>query len=402
MWKFWIGWGNRAFVFDGDGPGMTSPITNCYETADQWPKLKTEMVTLYTPQKDWSFCHHPAISFFDGRFYATWSNGFIHEDDYGQRMMFSTAERFDQWSEPEVLAGPPPSKHGTEPAILTAAGMHVADGSLVAYYGLYDIVHGEFRYVEGKEHPDNLSTRDGTSLWARTTTDGEQWTEAADLNCPIIPNLGPEKLQSGRLIISGNTMFPYTDDPRGLAGWTPAGIYPQEMAEGMIDEPLTFEKVSKKAGWPVPLCEGSFYQKDDGAITMMLRSTENRLWVSHSQDDGITWTTPAPTNFTDNITKMHFGRWPDGRFYYVGCPDPEPGYTRRRLVLSLSDDGIVFDRSYILADEPFEMILPGRYKAGIYGYGHTMLNSDGCLYVIFSICKEQIAAVRTACELDIL
>ena len=377
---------------------MISPITNCYETAEQWPKLKTEMVTLYAPEKDWSFSHHPAIGFFDGRFYATWSNGFIHEDYYGQRVMYATAENFAHWSEPQILADPPASRHCSKPAILTAAGMHVAQGRLVAYYGLYDIIHDEFRYIDGQDHPENLCTGDGASLWARTTTDGANWTEAANLNCPVIPNLGPQRLRSGRLVISGNTMFPYTDDGSGLTGWTPTGIYPPEMAEGMVDEPLTFEEVSRRAGWPVSLHEGAFFQTEDGAITMMLRSSESRLWVTHSQDDGATWTTPAPTNFTDNVTKMHFGRWPDGRFYYVGCPDPELRYARPRFVLSLSNDGVVFDRSYVLADEPYTLQFAGRYKNGVYGYGHTMLHSDGYLYVIYSICKEQIAVLRTPCE----
>ena len=97
---------------------MTSPITNCYETSQRWPKLKAETMFIYTPQTDWTFSHHPAISFFDGRFYAGWSNGRLHEDDPGQRVMYATAERFDQWSEPRLLAGAPLGKHAPEPVTL--------------------------------------------------------------------------------------------------------------------------------------------------------------------------------------------------------------------------------------------------------------------------------------------
>lgn len=86
---------------------MESPITNCYDNVDLWPKLKTETVNMYTPQKNWTFSHHPAISFFNDRFYATWSNGLVDEDDSGQRVMDAAAQ-FDRWSGPLVLADAPP------------------------------------------------------------------------------------------------------------------------------------------------------------------------------------------------------------------------------------------------------------------------------------------------------
>jgi len=58
---------------------------------------------------------------------------------------------------------------------------------------------------------------------------------------------------------------------------------------------------------------------------------------------------------------------------------------------------VVFDRSYILADEAYAQAYAGMHKAGIYGYGHTMIH-DGWLYVIFSIQKEQVAVLRMTCE----
>lgn len=44
------------------------------------------------------------------------------------------------------------------------------------------------------------------------------------------------------------------------------------------------------------------------------------------------------------------------------------------------------------------MKFKGRYKAGVYGYGHMMIHNDGCLYVVYSICKEQIAALGIPCK----
>jgi hypothetical protein len=141
----------------------------------------------------------------------------------------------------------------------------------------------------------------------------------------------------------------------------------------------------------VHLCEGSFYQTDDGVLHMLLRSDTARLWLTESRDDGVTWSAPVPTQFTDNATKFHFGRLPDGRFYYVGCPDPEPPWQRCPLVLSLSRDGVQFSRHFILAgaDTPYTRRRDGVCKGGDYGYPHTLIHGDA-LHVIVSRRKEAV------------
>ena len=64
------------------------------------------------------------------------------------------------------------------------------------------------------------------------------------------------------------------------------------------------------------------------------------------------------------------------------------------LVLSLSDDGVRFERHFILADEPYAIRHEGMHKMGSYGYPHTMVH-DGLLYVIISLGKESVALLRT-------
>ena len=175
-----------------------------------------------------------------------------------------------------------------------------------------------------------------------TTTDGRAWSAPLDMNVPIVPNHGPQPTKSGRLIISGNIAFPYTDDPSGLAGWRMTGIYPEDMAATIFDDSEAFWKVQARMGWPAGLCEGSFYQTDNGVLHMLLRTTgpgyAGKLWDTESRDDGTTWSSPVETVFTDNNTKFHFGRLPDGvgrptagRYFYVGCPDPEPRGRATRL-----------------------------------------------------------------------
>jgi len=367
---------------------MTSPITNCFDSKAELIRLDAERVWLYQPETEWTYSHHQSITFFQGRFYAIWSNGRTHEDDVGQRVLMSTAADFHRWTEPAPLVDSLMGKRSE--LVFTAAGFHEHEGTLVAYAGQYE--YDANHLVDGRRKPKDSFHTD-TTLRALTTRDGKTWSDLLDLKVPIVPNHGPQAIASGRLIISGNISFPYTDSPDGLRGWRMTGIYLPSMAEPIVDDSESFWKIKEAMGWPVGLCEGSFFQTDDGVLHMLLRSNTERLWLTESRDDGTTWSAPAPLDFSDNATKFHFGRLPDGRFYYVGCPDPEPRWARARLVLSLSTDGVRFDDHRLLADDHYEMKQPGHAKGGQFGYPHTLIH-EGHLYVICSRRKEGVEAMR--------
>ena len=372
---------------------MPSPITNAYHPQAPRSRLPVERAYLYRPQHEWTYSHHASIAFFQGRFYAIWSNGRQHEDYPGQRVLIASSADFHTWTQPQPLVDSLQGKHSL--LVLTAAGFHHHQGTLVAYFGQYEYTEEALRNPTlqlGRQHQD-------TRLRALTSTDGRHWSGPLDMQLPIVPNHGPQPTRSGRLIISGNVAFPYTDDPSGLSGWRMAGIYPPDMAASIYDDSAGFWQVQARMGWPAGLCEGSFYQTRDGVLHMLLRATgpghRGRLWLTESDDDGATWSPPQELEFTDNNTKFHFGTLPDGRYYYVGCPDPEPRGARNPLVLSLSRDGVRFDRHFILADEEYQMQRPGLHKGGLYGYPHTLVH-DGYLYVIVSLRKEAVAALRVA------
>jgi hypothetical protein len=351
-------------------------------------RLPVERAWLYQPETEWFYSHHPHLTFFNGRHFAIWSNGRQDEDAPGQRVLFSTSADFRAWTPPVPLLDAQPGRHSER--VLTAAGFHQHAGRLVAYIGSY-----EYRpdvLENGRRRPGDQGHMD-TTLLAMTTPDGVHWDGPVDLRVPIIPNHGPQATASGRLIISGNISFPYTDDPSGLSGWRMTGLYPATMAANIVDDSESFWQVKAAMGWPVGLCEGSFYQTDDGVLLMLLRSNGERLWVTESRDDGATWSEPLPTAFSDNATKFHFGRLPDGRFYYVGCPDPEPRWRRSPLVLSLSEDGLRFDRHFVLADSPYVQHAEGLHKGGEYGYPHTWIQ-DGTLHVIVSRKKEAVEVLQ--------
>jgi len=364
------------------------PIANPdYQVATAM-RLPVERTWLYQPEREWTYSHHPHLAFFNGRYYAMWSNGRRDEDAPGQRVLMATSADFRTWTMPEPLLGSLSGRHGEQ--VLTAAGFHQFAGRLVAYIGQY-AYRPEF--LEHGQRQSGDCGHVGTTLLAMSTRDGIRWDGPIDLHLPVIPNHGPQATASGRLIICGNISFPYTDDPTGLDGWHMSGIYPPAMAPDIVDDSESFWQVQTMMGWPVGLCEGSYVQTDDGRLQMLLRSNTARLWLTESRDDGETWSAPVQTDFSDNATKFHFGRLSDGRFYYVGCPDPEPLWTRNPLVLSLSEDGRCFHRHFLIADTPYARRTEGLHKGGDYGYPHSLVHDDA-LMIIVSRQKEAIEVLR--------
>jgi hypothetical protein len=253
------------------GITQKTEIRNNYVTDKNIPHLRVEISMVYQPDSTWTYSHHASIIHFKNKLVALWSNGLVGEDQPGQRVLFSTSKDFYHWSKPRVLANPSVCNDDT-PNVLTAAGFHQFNDTLVAYYGEYS------------PHKTN------THLRAKISTDGEHWSKQINMHVPVNPNHGPEKIKSGGLIISGNFTFPYTDDYRGLSGWKMSSFYPSSLYQQ--DNPVTFYAPAAKSGLP-PLCEGSFFQTGNGIIHMLLRVTGNgwkgRLWLTKSKDNSVHW-----------------------------------------------------------------------------------------------------------------
>jgi BNR repeat protein len=354
---------------------QTVTISNNYINEQGLPHLHIERQMIYTPDKDWLYSHHPSITHFKNKFIAMWSNGMIDEDAPGQRVVFATSPDFMHWSAPEILATASAYNNDTL-NVLTAAGFHQFGDTLVAYYGEYS------------------PRRTNTHLWAKTSVDGEHWSIPLNMHIPVNPNHGPQQTHSGRLIISGNFSFPYTDDTSGLRGWKISSFYPDSLFKE--DNPAAFYAPAEKIHLP-PLCEGSFFETQDNVLHMLLRVTgkgwKGRLWMTVSKDNGVHWSLPVETSFSDNDSKFHFGKLPDGRFYYVGIPDTLHHYARTPLVIAVSKNGIFFNQQYIIADELYTLKKEGLWKGGQYGYPHTMIY-NGYMYVIISRQKESVEIIR--------
>lgn len=364
-----------AALFGISLQAQPTAVINTYSSDSGLTRLQIERAMIFVPDSQWMYSHHASITRFNNKFVAIWSNSMKDEDAPGQRVVFATSTDFFHWSAPKALALPSVYS-GDTPNVLTAAGFHQYKGRLVAYFGEYS------------------PKRTNTHLWAKTSTDGEHWSNAVDMKVPVNPNHGPQATASGRLIISGNFTFPYTNDPTGLSGWKMSSFYPDSLYTQ--DNPTTFYAPAEKLGLP-PLCEGSFFETKNGLLHMLMRVTgkgwKGKLWQTVSGDNGAHWSFPQEMNFSDNDSKFHFGQLPDKRFYYVGIPDTLYHYARTPLVLSLSEDGSLFNQHYVIADEPYTLKKEGLWKGGQYGYPHTIVY-DGYLYIIISRQKEAVEVVR--------
>jgi BNR repeat-like domain len=337
-------------------------------------EVATTSTMLYQPETQWTYSHHPFITVFKGRAYAIWSNGRRDEDAPGQRVLISSSADFKTWSPPRPLMQPHNTADGIE-LTLTAAGFHQYRGTLIAYVASYG--------------PDTESPR----LFLLETTDGTSWTAPVNTGLRVVPSRGPEPSASGRLIIAGNIAFPWTDDPAGISGWHMAGLYPKEQESSVTDDPKSFHEISIAMGWGAELCEGSLIRGEGGILRMALRNAAakhgGKLWLTESTDDGVSWSRPFESEFSDTNAKFHFGQLPDGRHYYVGAPI---GTHRFPLVVSLSDNGYLFNRHFVVGSNRYSMNLPGRWKGGEYGYPNAIVHKD-VLHIIVSRQKEAIEVI---------
>ena len=372
-----------------------SPITNCWGSA-RTDRVSTDEVVVHRGEEGGWYNHHQQITSLDGRLFVTFSNGAIHEDSPGQRMMLSVSDDDGRtWSPARPMVDSQAGEFGD--AVLTAMGIHVHGTRLVAYCGYYDPTEAGLRvfnaHDRGRESrsPSEAPWHQGTHTQIYSSDDrGNTWQGPVGRIDRFVPNLSPQPVGGGRLIIPGHMWFPYTDDPAGIHGWTPTGL--PRLPDSYYDDPEGFWTGRRARGDDHPCCEGSLFQTDDGVIHMMLRTIGDSLAVTESEDNGATWSEPMMTDYSDCDSRHHFGRLPDGRYFGLSCA--EPGSNRTPMVLATSDDGVVFDRHYILGDGPaHEPRMPGTAKRGRYGYPSCHIRDDA-IYIVNSVSKEDIAVVR--------
>jgi hypothetical protein len=393
-------------VFGQNGkpvPLKKSPITNNWGLV-KLVKIPVEHFAVFRGREGEGYSHVPQLNSHEGKLFATWALGLRDEEAPGQRMVMAVSEDHGRtWSAASTIA---PSRHGkTFQSNVSSCGLRIlSDGRFVAYSAEWEWEAGTYN-VDGSRKPfpfsDPKFKSKNRQMWevlesrteARVSNDGgRSWGEPV----VVAPNQAgyhdPFKTRSGRLILAGNYgVCHYTDDPAGLTGWKRASI--PGLPSNHSDSYFHMNQAREFVGIEELFSEACVYQTDDGVLHMTMRHENGgTLGVTESKDDGLTWSNPMLTSFTDNVCRSHFGRLPDGRFFALSCPSPKG--SRTPLVLSLSRDGITFDRQFIIGDEPAESTrIPGYAKGGRYGYPYLHVMGDE-VFAIYSRNKDDIFVGR--------
>lgn len=353
------------------GPAEAVLVSTSFSAGRDYPRVPAERSTIYMPQGDWSYTHHPHLTYFRGAFHAVCSNGRAGEDEPGQRVLIASSTDFRIWSAPRVVVDASAGSYGA-PTTVTPGGIRVCEGRLVLYYTENDYDPEAGRRVDSR-------------LYAVTSPDGEHWNEPVRLPYTTFPSQRPLRLRDGRLVMTGNDRFYLTDCPDGVEGWRKVSMGGAEQDQSGL---ITAREMQPN------LCEGMLFEHRNGNLYCLFRNTkgDGYLWQSQSGDGGESWTLPVRSGFTDSNTKSCFLTLPDGRGLYVGTPDNSRPGERTPLVVALSEDGYRFDNIHILADDFYEMRYAGRWKGGQFGYPFAYVR-DGRLYVVVSRRKERLDAI---------
>lgn len=330
-----------------------------------------ETITIFRPRDDTDKCSHGVVLLpFKGYLYAQWQSSSQDEDGADTWVAYSRSPNGKDWTAPMTLA--PQSAKG----FYTNGGWWTDGERLISYLNFW---------------PCETDIRQGGFTEYITSTDGITWSAPK----PLLNNHGqpitgvfeqdPHTLPDGRIISAfheqpGLKVAPYyTDDPTGLSGWTKGQMsnLPHPGPESREMEP-------------------SWFYRADGAVVMVFRDQAESFYklASVSTDRGATWSTPVLTNMPDSRSKQSAGNLPDGTAFQVS--NPSNNRIRIPLVITLSRDGQLFDRAYLLRSGGADLQplrYPGQYKRAGFSYPKSVIWND-VFYVSYATNKEDAQLTR--------
>ena len=367
-----------SFGQENDQPFKVEPLFNFNqpETLElPWAK-GIETISIFSPQKNDTKYNHGAVLFpFKGILYAQWQSSSMDEDGDDTQVYYSRSSDGTHWDKPIPL---------TEKRTngITTSGGWWSDGfTLVAYINVWP------KQLDGPKqgYTEFLSSTDGIN-WEVSkplkNSNGEPILGIIEQDVHALPN--------GRLITAfhmqpGLITTPYyTDDPLGITGWK---------AGKMKNIPSTDTFISREI-------EPSWYYRKDGAIIMIFRD-QNKTFkklASISWDNGLNWTMPTIINTPDSRAKQSAGNLPNGTAFMVN--NPSGNKERFPLVITLSKDGFLFDKAYLLrsgGDDLQPMKFKGKFKRIGYSYPKSVIWGD-YLYVSYATNKEDIELTKIPIE----
>lgn len=336
----------------------------------------TRSFTVFAPIAERERFNNGAVPIaFKGRLYVQWQSSARDEDSADTRVLYSHSDDGEHWSVPAQLAPP-----GTGGAMHSNGGWWTDGKTLVAYLNVW---------------PTGFQSGDGGYTAYMASTDGEHWSAprrvlgADGRAIEGIIEQDPHALADGRIVAAfhlrpGMHVAPHvTEDPLGVSGWRRGAMpnLPHDEARSSRElEPSLFLRRGRDGG-------------ECAVMVFRDQASSYRQLASESCDRGLTWGTPAPTAMPDARAKQSAGNLPDGSAFLVNAPNADR--VRIPLAVTLSADGRVFDRAFLLRgrDELPPLRHEGRYKRPGYHYPKSAL-WNGALYVAYAVNKEDIAVTR--------
>ncbi len=309
---------------------------------------------------------HNYLTYFDGNFWIMWSDGPGVEDRVGQRVAFSKSQDGVNWTTPDFITPYPKLSEPGSPYY----NQRNKEGFRWISRGFW-VRNNELFALASFDEAGALFGP-GLELQAyKWDAVSKKWTYAGIIYKNAINNFPPKQLSTGEWMMSrrshkrsqGNSGIDF------LVGGTKSI---NEWDSFRVEGTDTLFKADEPFWWLLP---------DKKNIMSLYRDNSHSgfLYRAFSTDNGRTWSKPVKTNFPDTASKIHGTRLKDGRYVLVSNAKPER--PRDPLVLSISDDGIVFNKmGYLIGgrwvDYPFVM------------------EQDGYLYVAFSGAKQTVELLR--------
>ena len=331
----------------------------------------TQTITIFHPGEDDGKYNHGAVLIpFGDALYAQWQSSEQDEDSPDTHVLYSVSWNGRDWSAPSRLVGD--ADYGAH-----SNGGWWTDGETLVAYIVY------WKDAEKK-------VRSGVTYFIESR-DGVNWSNPAPLldaggnAIEGVIEQDPHRLPGGRIVTAfheqpGLVLTPwYTDNPLGIKGWN----------RGRMSN-LPYSGDSSRE------IEPSWFMRRDGALIMIMRDQDSsfRKLAAVSTDKGVSWTRPVLTNVPDSRSKQSAGNLPDGTAYMAF--NPSGNRERFPLALTLSRDGLLFDRAWLLRAGGQD--LPprrheGQYKRVGYSYPKSVVWGK-YLYVVYATNKEDIELTR--------